>query len=142
MATDAQEQAQGGQAAGAERPERSTAEWTTLAVILLILGALVGALAWYTIQPNEDIAFEIQVEQVEQRDGRFYVPLQVRNTGKATAEDVMVHAEIMRGDETIEETELTFRFVAGGEAAEGVAVFGEDPAQGDLEIRVSSYLKP
>ena len=51
-------------------------------------------------------------------------------------------AEIRCGEAIIEESELTFRFVAGGEAADGVAVFGEDPAQGELEVGVSSYLNP
>lgn len=143
MAAEAHTQAQTGQASERRRrPRRSTAEWTTLGAILLILGALVGTLAWYALQPGGDVAFEVQAQPAEQRNGRFYVPLQVRNVGKATAEDVIVHAAIMRGEETIEEAEITFRFVAGGEAAEGVAVFAQDPAQGELDVGVASYLKP
>lgn len=142
MATEAHKQAPAGQAAGITRPRRSTAERTTLVAILLILGALVGTLAWYALQPGETVAFEVEAEPAEQRNGRFYVPLQVRNVGKATAEDVIVRAEIRRDGESIEEAELTFRFVAGGEAAEGVAVFAEDPAQGELDVGVASYLKP
>ncbi len=142
VAAEARKQVQAGRASESQRPRRSTAERTTLVAILLILGALVGILAWYALQPGEDVAFEVQVEPAQQRNGRFYVPLQVRNIGKATAEDVIVRAEIRRDGATIEEAELTFRFVAGGEAAEGVAVFAENPAQGELDVGVASYLKP
>ena len=128
-----------------DRPRRSVAEWTTLIAVLLILGAVVGSLVWYAVRPGEDKAtFEVEVEQaaIEERGDHFYVPLRVRNTGDATAEEVVVRAAIMRGDEAIEETELTFGFVAGGEETEGVAVFAEDPREAEVEARVVSYLQP
>ena len=124
---------------------RSPAEWTTLTIVLLLLAAVVGALLWFAVRPGEDTAtFDVEVEAsaIEQREGHFYVPLRVRNTGKATAEDVIVRAAIIEGGEAIEETELTFRFVAGGEEAEGVAVFTKDPRRATLEVRVASYLRP
>ena len=130
---------------GPERRKRSTAEWTTLVAVLLILGAVVGSLIWYAVRPGErEATFDVAIEQaaIEERGGLFYVPLRLHNTGAATAEEVVVRAAIMQGDEAIEETELTFGFVAGGEEAEGVAVFTKDPRQAEIEARVVSYLKP
>ncbi len=124
---------------------RTAAEWTTLAIVLLILAGLIGSLLWYALRPADEVtSFEVQVEQaaVEERAGRFYVPLRVRNAGAATAEDVIILVQLIRGEETIEEAELTFRFVSGGEEADGVAVFMEDPRAGTLQAGVTSYLIP
>jgi uncharacterized protein (TIGR02588 family) len=49
---------------------------------------------------------------------------------------------LMEQDEPVEEVELTFRFVAGGEQAEGVAAFQQDPRSGTIETGVASYLQP
>jgi uncharacterized protein (TIGR02588 family) len=125
--------------------KRTPAEWTTFAIVLLILAGLIGSLLWYALQPADEMtSFEVQVEQaaIEERAGRFYVPMRVRNAGAATAEDVIVLVELTRGEETVEEAELTFRFVSGGEEADGVAVFVEDPRDGTLEAGVTSYLIP
>lgn len=128
-----------------ETTKRTPAEWTTLAIVLLILAGLIGSLLWNARQPaNAVTSFEVQVEQaaIEERAGRFYVPLRVRNAGAATAEDVIVLVELSRGEETIEQAELTFRFVSGGEEANGVAVFIEDPRASTLQAGVTSYLIP
>jgi uncharacterized protein (TIGR02588 family) len=123
---------------------RSLAEQTTLGVVLLILGALVGMLVWYTIQPTTEATFKVTVEtsMISQREGRFYVPLRVLNTGHATAEDVVVRAELQRDGQTVEEVEMTIIFLAGGEEAEGVAVFTEDPRAGTIEAGATSHLVP
>jgi uncharacterized protein (TIGR02588 family) len=123
---------------------RTPAEWTTLAVVVLILGTIVGLLIWYAVQPARDATFTVTVETsaITEREGRFYVPLRILNTGDQTAEDVMVRAELLREDEVVEEVELTVTFLAGGEEAEGVAVFGLDPRTGTIEAGVSSHLIP
>lgn len=123
---------------------RSPAEWTTLGMVLLILAALIGPLIWYAIQPTDEAAFKVTVETstIAEREGRFYVPLRVLNTGDATAEHVIVRAALLQDDQTSEEVEMTFTFLAGGEEAEAVAVFNEDPRTGTLEAGVTSYVIP
>jgi uncharacterized protein (TIGR02588 family) len=123
---------------------RTPAEWTTLGVVLLILAALIGPLIWYAIQPTDEAAFKVTVETsaTAAREGRFYVPLRVLNSGDTTAEDVIVRATLLQDDQTSEEVEMTFTFLAGGEEAEAVAVFTKDPRRGTLEAGVTSYLIP
>jgi uncharacterized protein (TIGR02588 family) len=123
---------------------RTPAEWTTLGVVLLILAALIAPLIWYALQPTEEAAFKVNVETsaIAEREGRFYVPLQVLNTGDATAEDVIVRATLLQDDQTAEEVEMTITFLAGGEETEAVAVFTEDPSTGTLEAGVTRYLIP
>ncbi len=127
-----------------DRP-RSAAEWVSLAAVLLILGAVVGYLVLQTVRRSDDTArFEVEIRQGEitQHGNRFYVPLTIRNAGTATGEEVVIHAELKQDGETVEEAELTFGFVAGGEEMEGVAVFTEDPRSAELEAYVVGFLKP
>jgi uncharacterized protein (TIGR02588 family) len=128
-----------------ERGRRTPAEWTTLIIVLVIMSGLIGSLLWFELQAGEDAAtFQVQVlqAQIEERAGAFYVPLRVQNTGAATAEDVVVRVELTHGEQVPDEAELVFRFLAGGESAEGVAVFSRDPRTGTLDASVTSYLQP
>ena len=123
---------------------RSPAEWATLGVVLLLLGAIIGLLLWYAVQPTTEARFEVTVETaaIAEQQGHYYVPLRVLNTGDATAEDVMVRAALLRDEQVVEDVELTFAFLAGGEEADGVAVFDEDPRDGMIEAGVTSHLIP
>ena len=139
----AQTRGAGRQQAGKDK--RSVAEWTTLSLVLLILAGLIGALIWHALQGGQDQpTFEVRIDEAAiTKDGdTFHVPLELHNTGRATAEDVVVRATLMRGGRMRDETELTFTFVAGGETADGVAVFGEDPRGARVEATVVSYLLP
>ncbi|HZG68213.1 MAG TPA: hypothetical protein VEZ12_15825 [Herpetosiphonaceae bacterium] len=123
---------------------RSPAEWATLGVVLLLLGAIIGLLLWYAVQPTTEARFEVTVETaaIAEQQGHYYVPLRVLNTGDATAEDVTVRAALLRDEQVVDEVELAFVFLAGGEEAEGVAVFDEDPRDGMIEAGVTSHLIP
>ncbi len=123
---------------------RSPAEWATFGVVLLLLGAIVGLLLWYAVQPATEARFEVTVETaaIAEQQGHYYVPLRVQNTGDATAGDVIVRAALLRDEQVVEEVELTFVFLAGGEEAEGVVIFDEDPRDGRIEAGVTSHLIP
>lgn len=123
---------------------RSSAEWTTLIITSLIVAAMVAALIWHSLTGGDDVSFEVTIDDasIAQHGDAFHVPFAVQNTGKATAEDVLVVVELMDGDQTVDETELTFRFLGDGESAEGVAVFADDPRAYTLEARVTSYAIP
>ncbi len=123
---------------------RSPAEWTTLGVVLLILTGLVGLLIWYAVRPTTEAAFQVTVETsaIAEREGRFYVPLRILNTGDMTAEDVVVRVEVQRDGQPSEEAEVTLTFVAGGEEAQAVVIFKDDPRSGTIEAGASSYLIP
>ena len=124
--------------------QRSPAEWTTLIAMLLIIGALVGVLVWRALTGGEDAAFIVTIDYaaIEQRGDTFQVPFEVLNEGHAPAEDVLVHVAVLQGDTTLEETELTFHILGGGETANGVALFADDPRTNTLEAYVTSYLVP
>ena len=133
-ATDRQEEA-------GERG-RSPAEWTTLAIgVLLILG-LVALVTYVSVTGGDDppIVEARPLDGEIRHEGEVYLlPVEATNRGGRTAEEVLIKAELVVIDGTTEESEFTIDFLAGGETAEGTVVFATDPLSGDLLIDVASF---
>ena len=142
----AQPDRQRGQEAGREEPEgrggRSVAEWTTLTIgVILILG-LVGLVTYlYVSGGNQSpiIAVTPLDQEIQHQEGSYFLPVAVTNRGDQTAEDVMIQAELVTGEEAPEMSEFTIDFLAGGETEEGMVVFSTDPLAGDLTLDVASF---
>lgn len=58
-----------------------------------------------------------------------------------TAADVTVRGEIISGD-VVEETEVTFDYVAAESKSSGAFLFSSDPEEHELRIRVLGYTDP
>lgn len=121
---------------------RSVAQWFSFAVACVVLALVVGLIA-LELRGSEAPAAPV-VEPAgaptEEADG-FHVPVEIRNEGDEAASDVQVVATLtIDGKPT--EGDLTVDFLAGGAGEELVFVFPEDPADGELELRVASYSRP
>jgi uncharacterized protein (TIGR02588 family) len=130
---------------GSAQRGRSVAEWTTLAIsVVLILGLLVLVTYVSMTGGNEPPIVEARPLPAEiRREGEsYYLPVAVTNRGGRTAEEVMVWAELAGSDGSSEASEFTLDFLAGGETREGTAVFATDPAAGELTIDVASFQSP
>jgi uncharacterized protein (TIGR02588 family) len=79
---------------------------------------------------------------VRQVGSRFYVRVEVDNRGDRTAQAVQVVAELTQRGEVVEEAEQTVDFLSGGEVETVEFVFTEDPASGELAVRVAGFLLP
>lgn len=121
---------------------RSAAEWVSFAVACVVLAAVVSLIALEmrgTEAPAAPLV-EAAGAVTEEADG-FHVPVEIRNDGDAAASDVQVIATLtIDGEPT--EGDLTVDFLAGGASEELVFVFSEDPADGELELRVAGYSTP
>jgi uncharacterized protein (TIGR02588 family) len=131
----------GGEEATGKRG-RSVAEWTTLAIsVILILGLL--ALVTYVsfTGGNEPPVVEARSlpDEIRHEGKAYYLPVAVTNRGGRTAQEVLIKAELVRSDGSAEESEFTLDFLAGGETREGTAVFASDPLTGELTIDVASF---
>jgi uncharacterized protein (TIGR02588 family) len=123
-----------------ENTSRSTAEWVSLAVALLILTGIVGVVVVLWLGPQENPArFRIERGLVRTVNGHHYLSFFVFNDGDETARNVRVEG-LLRGNGKEERTETIFDYVPGRTKEEGVLIFTADPAEAVL--RVSSYLKP
>lgn len=124
---------------------RSRAEWTTLGISLTILALVFATIVWLWMR---DTAMPATVEvtpvteAIRHEGDVWYLPLDVVNRGDATAEDVVVEAELDTGEGEPETAEITFSFLASGETARGTVVFTSDPASGEVTIRPVSFKEP
>jgi uncharacterized protein (TIGR02588 family) len=128
--------------AGEGQRGRSAAEWTTLAVsIVLILGLL--ALVTYVSMTGGDDLPIIEARplpgEMRHEGETYFLPVAVTNRGGRTAEEVVVQAELAGRDGSSEASEFTLDFLAGGETREGTGVFATNPSEGELTIDVASF---
>lgn len=121
---------------------RSPAEWFSFAVACVVLALVVGLIALEmrgTEAPAAPVV-EPAGAATEEADG-FHVPVEIRNEGDEATSDVQVVATLtIDGEPT--EGDLSVDFLAGGASEELVFVFPDDPADGELELRVASYSTP
>ncbi len=124
---------------------RSAAEWTTLGISLAILAVLFATIGWLWVR-DAGMPASIEVtpvtEAIRQEGGVWYLPLEVVNSGDATAEDVIVEAALDTGQGEPETAQITITFLSSGETARGTAAFTSDPAAGSLTIRPVSFRHP
>ncbi|MGD9701344.1 MAG: TIGR02588 family protein [Acidimicrobiia bacterium] len=123
-------------------PRRTMAEWVTFGVSCLVLLVVAGLVALEMVGTDDPPApTASQVGPTRVVDDHFFVPVEVVNTGDVTAANVQVSAELTIGDETAT-GDQTVDFLGGGERVELSFSFDDDPALGELTIRVSSYAVP
>ncbi|MDX2231812.1 MAG: TIGR02588 family protein [Leptolyngbyaceae cyanobacterium bins.349] len=127
-----------------KRPPRSMAEWVTFGVASLALGAIAGLViySWTTERDQPPMLTLSRPEPIRQHKGQFYIPFEIVNTGGETAESVQVVAELKRNGNVEETGDLQIDFLARNEREKGAFVFTQNPQDGDLVLRVSSYKVP
>jgi uncharacterized protein (TIGR02588 family) len=122
--------------------QRTAAEWVTFAISCAVLLVVVGLVVLDMAGSNDPPApTATQAGPVRTSGGHYFVPVEVVNDGDATAANVQVTAELVIGTRSYS-GDQTIDFLGGGERAELAFSFDEDPAQGELDIRVSSYAVP
>jgi uncharacterized protein (TIGR02588 family) len=123
---------------------RSSAEWTTFSIAVLILSAIIGLVLfqWLTQKNQPPMLSVTRQSEIRQAPGQFYVPFSVTNTGGETAESVQVIAELRINGKIEEVGEQQIDFLSSGETEEGAFVFSRDPRNVELVVRVASYKLP
>lgn len=134
----------GAQGAAGDKAARPLAEWVSFGVAAAALLAVAGLLVYlWVAEPATPPAVSVaQAGPARSEGGQFYIPVEVANSGGGTADAVLVRAELRVDGETVEEGELEFDFLSGGETEEGAFVFTRDPSEGELVLRVAGYRLP
>lgn len=127
-----------------EQPPRSIAEWVTFSIASLILAIIVSLVGytWLNEKNQPPILSVTKKQTIREIDGQFYVPFEVENTGGDTAESVQIMAELLINGKVTETGEQQIDFLSSGETEEGAFIFSQNPRQGQLNVRVSSYKLP
>lgn len=120
---------------------RTSAEWVTFSVaaaVLMVVLVLIGMEIPQSAEPPAPVA---EPGIVERRGEHYVVPVVVDNRGERTAENVQVHVTLTIGAEE-HDGDQAVDFLSGGEREELEFVFDDDPADGELEVRVTGYSLP
>ncbi|MCC6971629.1 MAG: hypothetical protein IT434_15565 [Phycisphaerales bacterium] len=125
---------------------RTSAEWATLIGSVVVIALLVGVALYEHFGGDEPhgvrIAVDLALDQVDVRDDINYVPFSAVNTGSDPAQDVVIHVEIKKGEETVEESTLEIAFLPNGGSVEGELVTRLDLSLHTIEARVASFQTP
>jgi uncharacterized protein (TIGR02588 family) len=127
-----------------QKLQRTPAEWVTFGIASLIVATLSALVIylWVTKQDNPPELSVTQHEDIRAVNGQFYVPFQIKNQGGETAESIQVTAELRVNGKVEETGEQQIDFLSSQEVEEGAFVFSQNPAQGELSLRVTSYKLP
>ncbi len=127
-----------------EEPKRSFAEWVTFSIALLILAVIISLVGyiWFNDKNQPPIISVTNKQTTREINGQFYVPFEVVNRGGDTAESVQIIAELQINGKVVETGEQQIDFLSRNEREEGAFIFSQNPGQGKLILRVSSYKLP
>ncbi len=124
-----------------ERRERTSAEWITFAVAVVVLLLVIGAIAMEAVQSKDPARPVAVVEQTERVGERYEVRVSVENRGDLAASNVQVLASLELDGETTEGDQVV-DFLAGDDEEELVFVFEDDPSSGELSVEVTGFTVP
>lgn len=127
-----------------KQTSKTFAEKVTLACSALIVGLLVGLVlvGWIFNSPLPAVLNVERTEDIRALGGQFYIPFVVSNQGGENVESVQVLGELNIAGKTEESAEQSIDFLSAGERQEGVFIFGRNPEDGELILRVASYKMP
>lgn len=122
---------------------RSMAEMISFAIASMVLVAVLGGAGYLWVSDRNPLPPTLEITSTtEYRQGKYYVPFTVKNTGGETAESVQVIAELRIGSTLVEGGDQQIDFLSSQEEATGAFIFTRDPALGTLSVRVTSYKEP
>lgn len=126
-----------------KKPKKNLLEWAVFAVSAILVLGLIAILLEANLDRTRGPA-DLRVELGEpQRQGSSYlVPVDVRNEGGATAEDVKVEVALRSGDAEVERAELVLKFVPAQSNREGSVIFTRDPRCCEMTARPVGFESP
>jgi uncharacterized protein (TIGR02588 family) len=131
---------------GSAARRKSAAEWVTLSLSMLVVGALiVVALVEESHRQQGDAAglqMTFDTEHAAQHNQSFYVPYTVRNTGSEAISSAEIWIEVSDGERVVESAEINVQFLPLQGKQDGVFVTTRDPETYALRSRVESLQFP
>ena len=123
--------------------ERTLAEWVTLLISLAILLTAFAAVTYLYVAGDGDpilISAKVDLDNIRESDGTFYVPVIAYNDGDSSASDVQIEAELTIGEE-VETSSFAILTLSGNDSETAIIAFSRDPREGEFTVRVTSYIE-
>ena len=125
------------------KPAKNALEWTVFAVGLVLVIATLGYLIRESIVSGDgppDVAVRLGPPRPSQYG--YLLPVEVTNTGSATAEDVRVPIFLELPDGAREEAELDIAFLPPDSKRTGWVSFRSDPGRGTVGVGAVAFEVP
>ena len=118
--------------------KKNALEWTVFAISLALIVGVAGLLLHEQFTTgNRPAELLVVVGRAERAGDGYAVPLDVRNSGDRSAEDV--HVSVTLQSAPHEESEVTIPYVPYRSAKGAWVVFSRDPGTARLDARVIGY---
>jgi uncharacterized protein (TIGR02588 family) len=125
---------------------KSVAEWVTLSLSVLVVGALIVVALAEEARRQEGDGAPLQItfdtEQAASRDKIFYIPYTVTNTGSEAISSAEIWIDIYGGERVVESAEINVQFLPLQGTQDGTFVTTRDPASHALRSRIESLQFP
>jgi len=125
---------------------KSIAEWVTLSLSVLVVGALilVALVEESRRQDGDGTALQVtfDTEGATTQGENFYVPYVVLNTGSEAISSAEIWIDVYDGERVVESAEITVQFLPLQGKQDGVFVTTRDPASHALRSRIESLQFP
>lgn len=118
-------------------------EWLTGLFATLVVLAMTGWILWEAMNTDDrPPELSAQVLDITPLATGWRIMIQVSNASDTTAAAVEVKAALYDGDTSIEETNVTFDYVAAGSTTKGGLIFSSDPARYRLQVHPAGFTEP
>jgi uncharacterized protein (TIGR02588 family) len=125
---------------------KSIAEWVTLSLSVLVVGALVVVALVEESQRQDGDGPALQVtfdtERATARGESFYIPYTVVNTGSQAISSAEIWFEVYNGEQVVESAEINVQFLPLQGKQDGMFVTMQNPASHAVRSRVESLQFP
>ena len=123
-------------------PQKNTLEWMVFSASVVLIAAVVGVLVYAAVtSEGRPPSVSVTSGSAIAAAGGFAVPLDIRNDGDTTAEDVQIEVTLTIGSEK-ERGSAVLPFVPHRSHRRAWVTFKNDPGRGTLDARVVGYREP
>ena len=124
------------------KTKKNKLEWAVFAASLALIGAVAAILVHqYVTGSHSPPSITITSGDAIETNGRFALPLEVRNGGDTTAEDVILEVTLSWAGGQ-ERGEATLPYVPYRSHRRVWVTFSRDPRNGQLSSRIVGYREP
>jgi len=126
---------------GATRGPRRAAEWVSFGISLALVLALLAHLVWRMREPPALVPIARvtpRLDLTRELEGRFVLPLEVRNPTPQTVQDVQIRIQYRAPGSASESMDLIIDYVGRSSTHTVFAYFDRDPRRLEIEAEVLS----
>ncbi|MEX0762445.1 MAG: hypothetical protein WD208_02265 [Dehalococcoidia bacterium] len=130
----------GGQPNSGGEDRKNPLETTVSVLSALLIISAVSLLTWQGIRSPAPASFEVDTGEVRGRNGLYYLPLEVSNSGDKSAQNVGLRVRLEGAG--VADTDLTIDWLPGRSRRSATSVFSVDPRLYEMSIEFTGYQAP